>query len=70
MEFRLYYRGELKGDGDRKHKHSLRRHLTGSWPDSGGNRHSLGAKNSPLRLPTGGSFRSQLSGRPTGSFRW
>jgi len=24
MEFRLHYRGELKGNGDRAHKHDLR----------------------------------------------
>ena len=27
MEFRLSYRGELKGNGDPQHKHSLRRHF-------------------------------------------
>lgn len=35
MEFRLNYRGELKGDGDSQHKHELRRHfhaqLTELW---------------------------------------
>lgn len=27
MEFRLSYRGELKANGDREHKHNLRRHF-------------------------------------------
>lgn len=27
MKFRLIYRGELKGNGDSKHKHQLRRHF-------------------------------------------
>ena len=27
MEFRLSYRGELKGNGDPQHKHNLRRHF-------------------------------------------
>lgn len=29
MEFRLSYRGELKANGDRQHKHELRRHFHG-----------------------------------------